>query len=228
MNDSFLNSSNAPYVADLFFKYKDDPHSIDKSWSNFFQLLNEDEISILGDFRGPEWKKRPTNIIDDISFDKVIRSNQSSDFKGSIIDSIRALRLIRAYRINGHLIANLDPLKLHKKNYHPELDYKSYGFKEKDLDRAIFIDGSLGLEKASLKLILKILNETYASSIGVEFLHIQSPKQKQWVQERIEEVHNKTNFTSDGKKGIFTRLLESELFEQYLDKKFLGTQKIWY
>ena len=81
------------------------------------------------------------------------------------------------------------------------------------------------MEKASLIKILKILNETYSSSIGVEFLHIQSPKQKQWVQERIEEVKNKTNFTAEGKKGIFNRLTESESFEQYLDKKFLGTKR---
>ena len=228
MNDSFLNSSNAPYVAELFFKFKDDPTSIDITWCNFFNALNEDEISILGDFGGPKWKKRSTNVIDDISFDKVIRSDSNIDFnnfKTATLDSIRALRLIRAFRINGHLIADLDPLKLHKKTYHPELDYKSYGFVEKDLERPIFIDGSLGLEKASLIKILKILNETYSSSIGVEFVHIQSPKQKQWVQERIEEVKNKTNFTAEGKKGIFNRLTESELFEQYLDKKFLGTKR---
>ena len=96
-----------------------------------------------------------------------------------------------------------------------------------DLDRQIFVDGSLGLEKATLKEIIDILKETYASSIGVEFLHIQSPEQKQWVQERIEEVHNKTNFTNEGKKGIFQRLVESELFEQYLDKKFLGHETVW-
>ena len=153
MNDSFLNSSNAPYVAELFFKFKDDPTSINQNWCNFFNALNEDEVSILGDFGGPKWKKRPTNVIDDISFDKVIRSDSNinfNDFKTATLDSIRALRLIRAFRINGHLIADLDPLKLHKKNYHPELDYKSYGFVEKDLDRLIFIDGSLGLEKASL------------------------------------------------------------------------------
>ena len=228
MNDSFLNSSNAPYVAELFFKFKNDANSIDISWANFFNSLNEDEISILGDFGGPKWKKRSTAVIDDFYFDKVVRSNSSTDFdsfKTATLDSIRALRLIRAYRINGHLIAELDPLNLHKKIYHPELDYKSYGFKDKDLDKPIFIDGSLGLDKASLKKIIKILNETYASSIGVEFLHIQSPKQKQWVQERIEEVHNKTNFTSEGKKGIFNRLVQSELFEQYLDKKFLGTKR---
>ncbi|SVB01228.1 uncharacterized protein METZ01_LOCUS154082, partial [marine metagenome] len=226
MNDNFLNSLNAPYIAELFFKFKEDSNSIDQSWIDFFQTLNDDELSILGDFGGPEWKKRPSNVIDDVSFDKVIRSIADVDsFKTSTLDSIRALRLIRAFRINGHLIANLDPLKLHQKNHHPELDYKSYGFTENDLDRKIFIDGSLGLDKASLREILQILNETYADSIGVEFLHIQSPEQKQWVQERIEEVHNKTNFSNEGKKGIFTRLVESELFEQYLDKKFLGTKR---
>ena len=228
MNDSFLNSANAPYVAELYFKYTQNPKSIDDSWKSFFSSLNEDEISIIADFGGPEWKKRDTNVIDDISFDKVVRSSSSVDFnsfKTSTLDSIRALRLIRAYRINGHLIANLDPLNLHEKNYHPELDYKSYGFSENDLDREIFIDGSLGLDTATLKEIIKILNKTYASSIGVEFLHIQSVEQKQWVQERIEEVNNKTNFTTQGKKAIFQRLVESELFEQYLDKKFLGTKR---
>ena len=151
MNDSFLNSSNAPYVAELFFKYKEDPKSIDQSWNDFFSSLKEDELSILVDFGGPEWKKRTTKVIDDVSFDKVIRSATNIDFnnfKTSTLDSIRALRLIRAYRINGHLIANLDPLKLHKKIYHPELDYKSYGFHNNDLNRQIFVDGSLGLEKA--------------------------------------------------------------------------------
>ena len=228
MNDSFLNSANAPYVAELHFKYTQNPKSIDDSWKSFFSSLNEDDLSIISDFGGPEWKKRDTNVIDDISFDKVVRSSSSVDFnsfKTSTLDSIRALRLIRAYRINGHLIANLDPLNLHEKNYHPELDYKSYGFSENDLDREIFIDGSLGLETATLKEIIKILNKTYASSIGVEFLHIQSVEQKQWVQERIEEVNNKTNFTTQGKKAIFQRLVESELFEQYLDKKFLGTKR---
>ena len=228
MNDSFLNSANAPYVAELYFKYTQNPKSIDESWKSFFSSLNEDELSIISDFGGPEWKKRGTNVIDDISFDKVVRSSSAVDFnsfKTSTLDSIRALRLIRAYRINGHLIANLDPLNLHKKNYHPELDYKSYGFSENDLDREIFIDGSLGLETATLNEIIQILNKTYASSIGVEFLHIQSVEQKQWVQERIEEVHNKTNLTTQGKKAIFQRLVESELFEQYLDKKFLGTKR---
>ena len=228
MNDSFLNSANAPYVAELYFKYKDNPDSVDSNWKDFFSNLNEDDHSVLKDFGGPQWKQRPSNVIDDISFDKKIRSVQNIDFdtcKTSTLDSIRALRLIRAFRINGHLIADLDPLKILERDYPPELDYKSYGFSESDLNREIFIDGSLGLDRGKLKDIIRILKETYCSSIGVEFLHIQQADQKQWVQERIEEVRNKTNFTSEGKKAIYKRIVESELFEQFLDKKFLGTKR---
>ena len=228
MNDNFLSSANAPYVAELYFKYKNDPNSVEENWKFFFNSLNEDEIAVLGDFGGPKWKKRPSNIIDEVSFNQTINLKpniNSQSFKLSTLDSIRALRLIRAYRINGHLIANLDPLNITKKDYHPELDYKSYGLKDVDLDRDIFIDGSLGLEKTSLKNIIKILTETYSASIGVEFLHMQSPEQKQWIQERIEDVRNKTFFTKEGKKAIYQRLLQSELFEQYLDKKFLGTKR---
>ena len=154
MDNTFLSGANAPYVAELFFKFKKNRNSIDKSWVNFFSSFNEDEITVLKDFGGPEWKKRTTKTIDDVAFDKVIKTIPNIDidsFKTSTLDSIRALRLIRAFRVNGHLIANLDPLDLYDKKYHPELDYKSYGFHDNDFNRQIFVDGSLGLEKATLK-----------------------------------------------------------------------------
>ncbi len=228
MNDTFLNSANAPYVAELYSKFRNDPESVDTTWKDFFNNLNEDDYSVLKDFGGPEWKERPSSIIDKNYITKVIKSNanyNSEEFRISTLDSIRALRLIRAFRINGHLIADLDPLGISEREYPQELDYKSYGFNESDLEKEIFIDGSLGLEKGKLKNIIKILKETYSASIGVEFLHIQQADQKQWVQERIEEVRNKTNFTNEGKKAIYKRLVESELFEQFLDKKFLGTKR---
>ena len=228
MNDTFLNSANAPYVAELYSKFRNDPESLDTTWKDFFNNLNEDDYSVLKDFGGPEWKERPSSIIDKNYITKVIKSNanyNSEEFRISTLDSIRALRLIRAFRINGHLIADLDPLGISEREYPQELDYKSYGFIESDLEKEIFVDGSLGLEKSKLKNIIKILKETYSASIGVEFLHIQQADQKQWVQERIEEVRNKTNFTNEGKKAIYKRLVESELFEQFLDKKFLGTKR---
>ena len=207
---------------------RDSPESVDTTWKDFFNNLNEDDYSVLKDFGGPEWKERPSSIIDKNYITKVIKSNanyNSEEFRISTLDSIRVLRLIRAFRINGHLIADLDPLGISEREYPQELDYKSYGFIESDLEKEIFIDGSLGLEKGKLKNIIKILKETYSASIGVEFLHIQQADQKQWVQERIEEVRNKTNFTNEGKKAIYKRLVESELFEQFLDKKFLGTKR---
>ena len=120
MNDSFLNSANAPYVAELYFKYKNNPNSVDSNWKDFFSNLNEDDYSVIKDFGGPEWKQRPSKVIEDISFDKIIRSIPNIDFdtfKTSTLDSIRDLRLIRAFRMNGHLIADLDPLKILERDY---------------------------------------------------------------------------------------------------------------
>jgi len=118
-NKTFLTGANAPYVAELYFKFQYDKESIDSSWVNFFNNLNEDEKLILNDFRGPSWKKRNTKIIHNLDYKKIkktIPDIDSDNFRYSILNSIRALRLIRAYRMNGHLIANLDPLKINEQN----------------------------------------------------------------------------------------------------------------
>ena len=141
------------------------------------------------------------------------------------LDSINALMMIRVYRVRGHLIANFDPLGLEGKALHPELDPKSYGFHEADMDRPIFINNVLGLETATPREILKVLRETYCSSIGVEFMHMQEPEERSWIQRRIEGAHNHTKFTFKGKKFIYQRLVEAEGFEQFLDKKYTGTKR---
>ena len=172
MNDNFLNSANAPYVAELFYKYSQDPNSVDSSWGNFFNSLNENDLSVLDDFGGPEWKKRPSNIIDGISFDKATRivpNIRVDSLRTSTLDSIRTLRLIRAYRINWHLIANLDPLNIAKKNYHYELDYKSYGLTDDDLDKEIFIDYDIAynyLKLSKYNLAVSAFNESLGSSFS--------------------------------------------------------------
>ena len=141
------------------------------------------------------------------------------------LDSINALMMIRVYRVRGHLIANFDPLGLEGKALHPELDPKTYGFHEADMDRPIFINNVLGLETATPREILKVLRETYCSSIGVEFMHMQEPEERSWIQRRIEGAHNHTKFTFKGKKFIYQRLVEAEGFEQFLDKKYTGTKR---
>jgi 2-oxoglutarate dehydrogenase E1 component len=148
-----------------------------------------------------------------------------TDVAAAVRDSIKALMLIRAYRIRGHLMADLDPLNIRSADVHPELDPKHYGFSEEDLDREIFIDHVLGLETASLRTILDILQRTYCGTFAVEFMHITSPDQKDWIQRRIEGMDKEIKFTEDGKKAILLKLIEAEGFENFLHVKYTGTKR---
>ena len=140
-------------------------------------------------------------------------------------DSIRALMLIRAYRVMGHLAADLDPLDLNERRVHKELRPETYGFTEADLDRPVFIDKVLGLETATVRQMLRILRRTYCRHIGVEFMHITSPAQKAWIQQRIEGEEKDIRFTNEGKKAILSKLIEAEGFEQFCQTKYTGTKR---
>ena len=132
--------------------------------------------------------------------------------------------LIRAYRIRGHLIANLDPLSIQKKEEHLELKPESYGFSKNDYDREIFLDGVLGLQYANLNQILDILKRTYCSNIGYEFMHMGDPDEKAWIRDRIEGPEKDITFTNNGKKAILNKIIQAEGFEKYLHVKFVGTK----
>ena len=140
-------------------------------------------------------------------------------------DSVHALMMIRAYRMRGHLHANLDPLGIEPRKDHEELHPSSYGFTDADWDRPIFIDHVLGLEFATIRQMLDILRRTYCSTIGYEFMHISDPAQKSWLQARIEGPDKDITFTREGKRAILNKLVEAEGFEKYLDKKFTGTKR---
>ena len=145
--------------------------------------------------------------------------------RAAATDSIRALQLIRSYRVRGHLEADLDPLGLKPILPHAELDPKTYGFTEADMDRPIFVGHVMNLGTATLRQILAQLRATYCGKIGVEFMHIQDPAQKAWIQERIETIRNQTEFTGKGKQAILERLTAAEVFERFLDRKYTGTKR---
>jgi len=140
-------------------------------------------------------------------------------------DSVRAIMMIRAYRMRGHLHADLDPLHLATAGDHEELHPSSYGFTEADYSRKIFIDHVLGLEFATIPEMLEILKRTYCSTLGVEFMHISDPAEKAWIQARIEGPDKAISFTDTGKKAILNKLIEAEGFEKFLDVKFTGTKR---
>jgi 2-oxoglutarate dehydrogenase E1 component len=133
--------------------------------------------------------------------------------------------LIRAYRMRGHFHAKLDPLGLEPARDHEELDPRSYGFVEADLDRKIFLDHVLGLDYASLREIVAICERTYCQTLGVEFMHISNGAQKAWIQERIEGPDKEISFTPEGRRAILMKLIEAEGFEKFCDLKFTGTKR---
>ncbi len=246
--DSFLFTGNQVYIAQLYERYLDDPGSVDPKWQDFFADLEDDAGGLIREMKGASWAPRSNRIIGESALTPlseqmqeepdVAQSSQpgqhnravaqrvgADQVRAATLDSIRALMLIRAFRVRGHLEADLDPLKLDDKEPHPELDPATYGFTDKDLYKEIFINYVLGLETATLQEIITVLRETYCGKIGVEFMHIQDPEEKSWIQERIETIRNQARFTKRGKKAILERLIETEGFEKYLDKKFTGTKR---
>jgi 2-oxoglutarate dehydrogenase E1 component len=244
---SFLSGTNSSYIEKLYAKYVENPASIPDSWRQFFEGLGDQKDNIIEN-QGPSWapsnikyisngdldvyeKYLPKNLNGNSIKEKIVEKNRtlSSDEKfdveRSTIDSVRAIMMIRAYRIRGHLIADLDPLQLQEKHHHPELNPETYGFKKEDRNRKIFLDKVLGFEYATVNEILEILLKTYCSKIGIEFMHMSDPEEKKWIQERIEGKGKEANFTSEGKKAIFKKLVEAEGFENYCHTKFVGTKR---
>ncbi|PHQ70495.1 MAG: 2-oxoglutarate dehydrogenase E1 component [Sneathiella sp.] len=235
-NTSFLFGSNAGFIEDLYSRYLDDPSSVDETWRQYFQTLGDDAETVLAESRGAPWT--PANGINpedeyDILGDAANRATERAttigateqDIRAAAVDTIRALMLIRSYRVRGHLKANLDPLGLEIPTEHPELNPATYGFIEADWDREIFLDNVLGLETGSIREILAIVKRTYCSTIGVEFMHIQEPDQKAWIQERIEGRYKEISFTNEGKVAILRKLIETEGFEHFLNIKYTGTKR---
>ena len=232
--DSVFSGANAPFIAELYARYLDNPGSVDASWQAVFGELTETNGVAV---EQPSWSKDRTRIIGvpDPEAAKPAKGGakagaaaglSEAEVKAAALDSVRALMIIRAYRARGHLVSNLDPLGLAGTRFpHPELDPAHFGFGEADMDRPIFLANVLGREKATLREIMSILRDTYCGNIGVEYTHISDPARKSWLQERIEGIRNQTDFTENGKKAILERLTAAESFERFLHVKYTGTKR---
>jgi 2-oxoglutarate dehydrogenase E1 component len=245
---SFLQGTNAPYIDDLYARYENDPASVDADWQAFFKGLKDRPADAQKNAEGPSWGRDnwPLTPRDDLTsaldgnwaqVEKAVGTKLAAkaQVKGSELtaadvhqatrDSIRALMLIRAYRMRGHFHAKLDPLGIEPARDREELDPRSYSFTEADYDRKIFLDHVLGLEYATLREIVAICERTYCQTLGVEFMHITNGAQKAWIQERIEGPDKEISFTPEGRRAILTKLIEAEGFEKFCDLKFTGTKR---
>src|SRR5215213_8720736 len=248
LQTSFLYGANAPYIEERQAEYEKDPNAVDAEWRAFFEALKDNGQDVEKSARGASWKRPnwpvPVNgelvsaldgnwaaieraVGDRIkarASDKAAESGEAQILQATR-DSVRALMLIRAYRVRGHLHAKLDPLDLEPRHDDEELHPSHYGFADADLDRPIFLDNVLGVEFGTIREIVAILQRTYCQTLGVEFMHISDPAEKAWIQERIEGPDKEIAFTPEGRRAILQKLVEAEGFEKFLDLRYTGTKR---
>ncbi len=247
LEPSFLTGVNASYIESLQARYETDPASVDPAWRAFFESLQDDPSAGKSNARGASWKApnwpqyangetvaaldgnwgaTEAVVTEKLKAKAAPKGGVSEDdLKRATRDCIRALMMIRAFRMRGHLHANLDPLGLEPQRDHGELNPATYGFTEADYDRPIFIDNVLGLEYATIREMLALLHRTYCSTIGFEFMHISDPDEKQWMQIRVEGPDKEISFTKEGKRAILNKIVEAEGFEKFLDVRYTGTKR---
>ncbi|MBI3675383.1 MAG: 2-oxoglutarate dehydrogenase E1 component, partial [Proteobacteria bacterium] len=231
---SFLFGANGAFIESLYAQYLENPDAVDPTWRAWFASLGESDLKATQLGRGPAWKRdaKPELRLDELTGalsgqwpSKKDGEVSERDLRAAAQDSVRAIQLVRAYRVIGHLAADLDPLKLNPKPAMPQLDPGFYGFHDADLDRPIFIDGVMGLATATPRQMVDILRRTYCGRIGYEFMHITDPEQKDWLQRRIEGPDKEIKFTAEGKRAILNKLIEAEGFEKFCGLRFLGTKR---
>jgi 2-oxoglutarate dehydrogenase E1 component len=245
---SFLQGTNAAYIDDLYARYEQDPGSVDAEWQEFFKSLKDTPDDVRKNAEGASWgrdnwplspRDELTSALDGnwVQVEKAVGAKlaakaqakgvdlSAADVHQATRDSVRALMLIRAYRMRGHFHAKLDPLGIEAPRDREELDPRTYGFVDGDFDRKIFLDNVLGLEYGTLREIVAICERTYCQTLGVEFMHISNAAQKAWIQERIEGPDKEISFTPEGRRAILNKLIETEGFEKFCDVKFTGTKR---
>ncbi|MDI9349091.1 MAG: 2-oxoglutarate dehydrogenase E1 component [Candidatus Symbiobacter sp.] len=224
--NSLLSGGNASYLSALYDQFQTDRSQVIPEWAEFFADLPDLPDMPNGQAPQAPGYKNGNTAIEKTLAQAADAAATAEKFKQNVSDSLRAIALIRAYRVRGHFMTDLDPLHITPPGSHPELDPKHYGFSDADYDRPIELINTLGFERATLRQIIDKLRRVYGGTIGVEFMHIQDPEQKSWIQNRVEDDkfhHIATDPTS--KHAIYDGLVNAELFEQFFDRKFTGAKR---
>jgi len=248
---SLLTGVNAEYIAHLYAQYLRAPSSVQPGWAEFFRDLSDSELTLLRELHGPSWTPdenradtrgfsastaTATQTLGNVTYTQAQPARTSAvpapqndiasvGGQQAARDTLRAMMLIRAYRMRGHFKANLDPLGLREAASHEELEPNYWGFTDADYDRPIFLDGNLGFQQATLREIMARLQDTYCSTIGVEYMFVTDTDQRFWIQDRLEKPEFQTGFDAAGKKKILADLTKAEGLEKFLQVKFTGTKR---
>ena len=207
----------AQQVVELFRAWRDRPDAVDAGWREFFGALDESARAHLERIAGaaPSAAATPS----------ATAPADAAGSRAAALDSIRAMALIDAYRTRGHLAGRLDPLGLKPIGSHPELDPQTFGFTQSDLDRPIFLGGELGFHEATLREVIAHLRRIYCGIVGIEYMHIQDPAQRSWIQQRVEGAQHRTVLKREGKLEILDHLTQAATFERFIHRKWVGTKR---
>ena len=192
---SFLNSIDIDYIDELHQRYLVDKRLVEPSWRSFFDGYE------FSKFNYQEVDQIPTNVLKEF----------------------RVINLINAYRSRGHLFTKTNPVRERRK-YHPTLEIKNFGLDQEDLLTVFQASEQVGLEPCSLNDIIIHLEATYCESIGIEYQYIRHPERVEWIRKNI-ELKNRPQFSKDQKKHILHKLNQATVFEQFLQKKFVGQKR---
>ncbi|CCH61431.1 hypothetical protein TBLA_0E03770 [Henningerozyma blattae CBS 6284] len=225
--DSFLSTSNAPYIEEMFENWKNDPTSVHSSWDAYFRNMSDLNIPASQAFQAPPTLVGTPTGNEDVPLGTGIGQNVNSN----VMSHLKVQLLCRAYQVRGHLKAHIDPLGISfaddvTKPVPKELTLEYYGFTEKDLDQEITLGPGIlpryaknGTTKLTLREIVANLEKLYCQSYGIEYTHIPSKLKCEWLRERI-EIPNPYNYTIEQKKQILDRLTWATSFESFLSTKF--------
>ena len=236
---------SASFVESLYRQYIADKSSVEQSWRDYFAGV-ESEVS------GPSWNNpnwppsttdgltagldpmqmaaapKPAKAASAAAAPATVSAPGASqaEVEARALDSIRAIMMIRTYRVRGHLLANLDPLGLSKRDEPADLTPEFHGFTEADMDREVYVGGSFtGIERATPREILAILRRNYCGNVGIEYMHIGDVEERRFLQARMEGKDAEISFTPEGKKAILNKVIQAEQWEKFLGRKYVGTKR---
>ena len=231
------------FIDALYARFKESPDTVEPGWRTFFEGLE-------GSLNAPSWasKRWPLTTTDDLTAGldptqmepaprpakgggkpapaPAAAAPSQDDIVKAAADSIRAQLLIRTYRVRGHLAANLDPLGLSSPRELPaDLKTDYHGFSDADVDRPVYLGGSLGLQWATIREVVDTLRANYCGNVGLEYMHIADVEERKFLQERMEGKDKQVEFTTQGKKAILNKVIEAEQWEKFLGRKYVGTKR---
>ncbi|OYY69523.1 2-oxoglutarate dehydrogenase subunit E1 [Sphingomonas sp. 28-63-12] len=237
--ETLAGSVSPAFIDTLYARYKASPDSVEPGWRGFFEGLETSS-------GGPSWQQAnwPATATDDLTaaldpsqMEPVARPAKGSaakpaaaptpaiDVTAAAADSIRAMMLIRTYRVRGHLAANLDPLGISKQELPADLTPEYHGFSGADLDKPVYLGGALGLQWGTVREIVAVLRKNYCGPVGLEYMHIADVEERRFLQERMEGRDKAIEFSPMGKKAILNKVIEAEQWEKFLGRKYVGTKR---